>query len=89
MENETENANEKIIEKIEFYRVNEIKAHVFIIPKPKFKNGLFVSRLQPGNYFWFIENKSSIPIRLFLYEILDLKDYLPEEEMEEHRRLEK
>lgn len=82
---ENVNVNNKIIEKVEFYRVNEIKSHIFIIPRPRFKNGLFISRLQPGNYFWFIENRSSIPIRLFLNEIIDLIDYLPEEGMTEER----
>jgi len=66
----------KIIEKADFYKTNEIKSHVFVVPKPKFKNGLFVSKLiENGNYFWFIENKSSIPIRLFLHEIYDIEDY--------------
>ena len=66
----------KIIEKAEFYKSNEIKAHVFIVPKPKFKNGLFVSNLESGDFFWFIESKTSIPIRLFLSEIYDVEDYM-------------
>lgn len=66
----------KIIEKADFYKNNKIKAHVFIVPKPKFKNGLFVSKLQENKFFWFIENASSIPIRLFLSEIYDIEDYL-------------
>ena len=73
--NENEN---KIIEKVRFYFSEKIKAHVFVIPKPKFKNGLFVSKLitsKSGNYFWFIENETSIPIRIFLYEIYDIEDY--------------
>ncbi len=70
----------KIIEKVEFYKTNEIKAHVFVIPKPKFKNGLFVSNLESGYFFWFIENDSSIPIRLFLNEIYDIEDYKEKEE---------
>lgn len=65
----------KIIEKAEFYKANEIKAHVFIVPKPKFKNGIFVSDLQDGKFFWFIELDSSIPVRLFLSEIYDVDDY--------------
>jgi len=71
--------NKKIIEKVDFYKTNEIKAHVFIIPKPKFKNGLFVSDLQQDSFFWFIENSSSIPIRLFLNEIYDIQDYIERE----------
>ena len=70
----------KIIEKADFYRTNEIKAHVFVIPKPKFKNGLFVSGLEQGKFFWFIENDNSIPIRLFLNEISDIEDYQEKEE---------
>ncbi len=77
--NEQEN---KIIEKADFYKANEIKAHVFVIPKPKFKNGLFVSGLEQEKFFWFIENDSSIPIRLFLSEIYDIEDY-QEKEVEE------
>jgi len=65
----------KIIEKVEFYKTNEIKAHVFVIPKPKFKNGMFVSNLEHGSFFWFIELNSAIPIRLFLNEIYDIEDY--------------
>ncbi len=65
----------KIIEKVDFYKSNEIKAHVFVIPKPKFKNGIFVSDLEQGKFFWFIELNSSIPIRLFLNEIYDIEDY--------------
>ena len=68
----------KIIEKAEFYKSNEIKSHVWVIPKPRFKNGLFVSDLEQGKYFWFIENKTSIPIRLFLSEINDIEDYQEE-----------
>ena len=75
MENELTELDKKFIEKAEFYRTNEIKAHVFIIPKPKFKNGLFASELKPGKYFWFIENKSGIPVRLFLNEIVEIEDY--------------
>ena len=73
--------NEKdrtVIEKVKFYKSNEIQAHVLIIPKPKFKNGLFVSDLEEGKFFWFIELDSSIPRRLFLYEIYDVMDYEPE-----------
>jgi len=70
------NENEKkIIEKVDYYKINEIKSHVFIVPKPKFKNGLFVSGLQENKFFWFIELNSSIPIRLFLNEIYDIEDY--------------
>jgi len=70
----------KIIEKVEFYKTNEIKAHVFVIPKPKFKNGMFVSDLECDSFFWFIELNSSVPIRLFLNEIYDITDYQEREE---------
>jgi len=72
----------KIIEKAKFYFLEKLKAHVLIVPKPKFKNGLFVSELilsDNGSHFWFIENNSSIPMRLFLSEIYDIEDYLEEE----------
>jgi len=80
MENEFNEIERKIIEKANFYRANEIVAHVPIIPKPTFKNGLFVSELNPGKYFWFIEKETSIPIRLFLNEIYDVEDYKEREE---------
>lgn len=73
--NETE---KKLIKKADFYKINEIKAHVFIVPKPKFKNGLFVSKLETLNeksFWWFIESNSAIPIRLFLFEVYDIEDY--------------
>ena len=72
--------NEKMNEKIKFYKSNEIKAHVFVTPKPRFKNGLFVSDLQEGSFYWFIELKNSIPIRLFLNEIEGIEDYMEREE---------
>ena len=79
------NENEKkIIDKAEFYKSNEICCHVPVIPKPKFKNGLFVSKINidPSgqHFFWFIEKETSIPIRLFLFEIYDILDYIEKEE---------
>jgi len=65
----------KIIEKANFYKSNEIKCHVLIIPKPTFKNGLIVSGLEQSKFFWFIEDNTSIPIRLFLSEIYDIEEY--------------
>jgi len=73
--------NEKqkqLMEKADFYKSNEIIAHVLTIPKGTFKNGLFVSSLEQEKFYWFVEIDSSIPIRLFLSEIFDIKDYLPE-----------
>jgi len=72
----------KLIEKAKFYFSKKLKAHVFVIPKPKFKNGLFVSKLQEEKFWWFIENDSKIPIRLFLYEVYDIEDYHEREEEE-------
>ncbi len=65
----------KIIDKVKFYKSNEIKAHVLTIPKGTFKNGLFVSELEQDTFYWFIENGSSEPIRIFLSEIYDVDDY--------------
>ena len=67
--------DKKIIEKAEFYYQEKIKAHIFTIPKGTFKNGLFGSKLIDNKYFWFVENTSHIPIRLFLSEIIDIEDY--------------
>ena len=91
----------KLLDKAEFYRSNEIKAHVLTIPKGTFKNGRFASPLEGGKFFWFIEdngivNKSkmeekeqtiniasripiTLPFRLFLSEIHDIKDYVEDE----------
>lgn len=67
--------NKSIIEKAEFYKSNEVKCHVITIPKGTFKNGLFVSNLEPDKFFWFIADQCSIPIRLFLNDIYDIVDY--------------
>ena len=68
--------NKSIIEKVEFYKSNEIKCHVITIPKGTFKNGMFVSNLERGKYFWFIPVDTSIPIRVFLSDIFDIEDYV-------------
>ena len=70
----------KIISKAEFYKTNELKCHVLTVPKGTYKNGLFVSGLTDGQYFWFIEERTSIPIRLFLFEIYDIEDYMERKE---------
>ena len=67
-----------VIEKAKFYKSNEITAHVLTVPKGTFKNGLFVSDLEQDSFFWFIERDSSLPIRLFISEIFDIKDYVQE-----------
>ena len=67
----------KIIDKAEFYRANEIKAHVLITTKGKFRNGMFVSHLEEDRFFWFIEdNGDGIAHRFFLIEIYDIIDYV-------------
>lgn len=66
----------KILDKAEFYRASEIKAHVLTIPKGTYKDGLFVSKLENEKFFWFIEKGTSTPFRLFLSEIHDIKDYV-------------
>lgn len=70
----------KIIEKAEFYRCNEIRCHVLTVPKSSFKNGLIVSSLEQGKFFWFIDIRTGIPERLFLAEIFDIEDYKEREE---------
>jgi len=78
-----ENNNKKIIDKAEFYKTNEIVSHVLTVPKGTFKNGRFVSGLEQGKFFWFIEKETSIPIRLFLSEIFDVEDYREREKKED------
>ena len=73
----------KILDKSEFYRINELVAHVFTIPKGTFKNGIFLSELIDDRFFWFLENGTSEKIRLFLSEIYDIEDYREKKEMEE------
>jgi len=74
-------SNEKdliLIEKAKFYKSNELKCHVLTIPKGTFKNGIFVSELEEGNFFWFIALDNAIPFRLFLNEIYDVQEYIEE-----------
>ena len=75
--------NEKeldIIEKADFYRTNKIIAHVLLIEKGKFKNGLFISGLEQSKFYWFKQMDSNESKRLFLSEIYDIKEYEEEEE---------
>ena len=80
------NSNEmKIIDKANFYKANELKAHVLTIPKSSFKNVIFQSNIEEGNYFWamLLDKKGEtigIPFRLFLSEIYDIIDYKTLEE---------
>lgn len=66
---------QRIVDKVNFYKSNEIKAHVLTVPKGTFKNGMFVSELQQDKFFWFLELDLDVPIRLFLTEIYDIEDY--------------
>lgn len=74
--------DQKIIDKAEFFRCNEIKCHVCTVPKGTFKNGMIVSELKQGKFFWFIDVRTSVPERLFLKEIWDIEDYKEREENE-------
>ena len=67
--------DKKIIDKANFFKYKELVAHVLTIPKGTFRNGLFVSELKEEKYFWFIENGTAIPFRLFLSEIYDIQEY--------------
>jgi len=68
------NEENKILDKIEFFRSNEIKCHVLTIPKGTWHNGRFTSGLEDGKYFWFIRD-DGIPFRLFLSEIFDVQEF--------------
>lgn len=72
--------DKKIIDKANFFKNNEVIAHVLTIPKGTFKNGRFVSNLEQNKFFWFIELSSAIPFRLFLSEIYDIEEYTTKEE---------
>lgn len=67
--------NKKIVDKVNFFKSNEIISHVLTVPKGTFKNGRFVSGLEQDTFFWFIELSTSIPIRMFLSEIYDIEEY--------------
>ena len=72
--NRTEKEN-SIIKKSNFFRINNLKAHVLIIPRPRFKHGIFKSELLPGDFFWFRELDQDIDKRLFLCDIYDVEEY--------------
>ena len=78
-----ESNEKKILDKADFYRLNEIRAHVLTIPKGTFKNGIFVSGLQDDTFFWFMELDGTKPIRLFFSEIFDIGDYFDKEDEDE------
>jgi hypothetical protein len=74
--NELNSNDKKLIDKANFYKSYEKIVHVLTIPKGTFKNGMIVSELKEGKYFWFIENgMGGIPQRLFLSEIYDIEEY--------------
>lgn len=82
--------DKKNIDKAHFYKYNEKVAHVLTVPKGTFRNGLFVSELTTdmksgAKFFWFIENGTAIPFRLFLWEIYDIEEYTTKKEGEERK----
>lgn len=85
MKSRVNELQEKLIKKAEFFKHNEIKCHVSLIPKPNFKNGLFVSGLQDEKFFWFIDDTNPIPFRLFLFEIMEINEYRSREERENEK----
>ena len=76
--------NEKemiVMKKAEFYFQEKLEAHILLIPKPKFINGLFSSKLienKNGKFYWFLERGQSEPRKLFLFEIFNIEDYREE-----------
>ena len=79
-------SNEKemiVMQKAEFYFQEKLEAHILLIPKPKFMNGLFSSQLvenEHGKFYWFLERGKSEPRKLFLFEMFDVEDYREERE---------
>ena len=76
--------NEKeriVIQKAEFYFQEKLEAHILLIPKPKFKNGLFSSDLienKNGKFYWFTAKGDKEAKKIFLFEIYDIEDYREE-----------
>lgn len=68
------NNKKEILEKIEYFRANEILCHVNTLPKGTFRNGRFISKLKEDKFFWFL-GFDGIPFRLFLIEIFSVEEY--------------
>jgi len=74
---EIKEREKNVIEKANFFRLNDLQAHVLTIPKGTFKNGMFKSNIQDGDFFWFKEIDQEIDKRLFLCDIFDIEEYTP------------
>lgn len=61
-------------EKVKFYFSEKIKAHVKMIPNGS-RDGTFESGLIKDEFYWFLNSRTGIPQRLFLYEIYDIEDF--------------
>ncbi len=71
-----------VIQKAEFYFQEKLEAHILLIPKSKFINGFFKSKLvenKNGKFYWFLEREKSEAKKLFLFEMFDIEDYREEE----------
>ena len=67
-----------VMQKAEFYFQEKLEAHILLIPKPKFINGIFSSKLienENGKFYWFLERGKPEPKKLFLFEIFNIEDY--------------
>jgi len=64
---------EKIKQKASFFFKNNIYTHISRIPNGV-QNGYFNSDLTKDNYYWFTDNSRG-RMRVFLYEIFDIKEY--------------
>ncbi len=70
----------KIIDKVNFYRLENLPAHVLMIPKGTYKNGIFLTELISDKFFWFFEKGAAEKSRLFLSEIYDIQDFKEKKE---------
>ena len=71
-----------VMQKAKFYFQEKLEAHILLIPKPKFINGIFSSDLivnEHGKFYWFLEREKSEPKKLFLFEMFEIEDYREEE----------
>jgi len=65
-----------VIQKAEFYFQEKLEAHILLIPKSKFINGFFKSKLvenKNGKFYWFLEREKSEAKKLFFLRCLILK----------------
>jgi len=72
MENEKEM---RLKQKGSFYFREKLKCHITKEPKG-FANGIFLSDIQDGGYYWFEDERyPGKKDRLFLCDIFDINDY--------------